>query len=240
MAMFWINKKRIEQMQVSKRTTYRVTAFAASLAVLGACAPSSDPVYTQFYREAGVLSDTGQFGNATMNNTLIQTGQRQYTFDLANRFASEVLTTVNFAFNSATLDAGAIDTLREQAGWIRQFPEIRFRVYGHTDAVGGNSYNKRLGQQRANAVVRYLTSQGISRTRLEAVSSFGETQPLIVTQGRERRNRRTVTEVTGFVSTHTNVLDGKYAQIIYRDYINSAVPPSQLEGISGSDLRTEQ
>jgi peptidoglycan-associated lipoprotein len=51
---------------------------------------------------------------------------------------------------------------------------------------------------------------------------------LIVTDGRERRNRRTVTEVTGFVKAHQNVLDGKYAQIIYRDYVNSGVVPTTL------------
>ncbi|WP_299623554.1 OmpA family protein [uncultured Tateyamaria sp.] len=217
-----------------------ISVAMAGCIALGACAPSSDPVYTQFYREAGALVDTGQFGNATANNTLIMTGERQYTFDLANRFASEVITTVNFAFNSSQLDAGAQDALREQAQWIRQFPEIRFRVYGHTDAVGSNSANKRLGLARANAVVAYLTTQGISRSRLEAVASFGETQPLIVTQGRERRNRRTVTEVSGFVQSHPSVLNGRYAEIIYRDYLKSAEAPSQLTGIVGADLRTEQ
>ena len=60
--------------------------------------------------------------------------------------------------------------------------------------------------------------------------SFGETRPLVATQNRERRNRRTVTEVSGFVETHTNVLDGKYAQIIYREYVNSAVPASSIAG----------
>lgn len=209
-------------------------ALAGTLA-LGACGTSNDPVYTQFYREAGALVDTGEFGNATANNTLILTGERQYTFDLANRFASEVLTTVNFGFNSAALDAGAQDTLREQAIWIRQFPEIRFRVYGHTDAVGSDGFNKQLGLARANAVVNFFATQGIDRSRLEAVASFGETQPLIVTEGRERRNRRTVTEVSGFVDSHPNVLDGKYAQIIYRDYVQSARSPS---GLAGSDLGT--
>jgi hypothetical protein len=33
-----------------------------------------------------------------------------------------------------------------------------------------------------------------------------------------------VTEVSGFVQAHPNVLDGKYAQVIYREYIASAVP----------------
>ena len=217
-----------------------ISVALAGTLTLGACAQSSDPVYTQFYREAGGLANPDQFGNSTTNNTLIMTGERQYTFDLANRFAAEVETTVNFAFNSSQLDAGARDTLNEQAQWIRQFPEIRFRVYGHTDAVGSTAYNKRLGLARANAIVGYFATQGISRARLEAVTSFGDTQPLVVTQGRERRNRRTVTEVSGFVKTHPTVLDGKYAQIVYRDYLASAEPPSQLSGITGSDLRTEQ
>ena len=217
-------------MQVTMRNKFCIAGLSVSLTALAACAPSSDPVFTQFHREAGALTDIGAFGNSVLNNQLVQTGERQHTFDLANRFANEVLTTVNFAFNSAVLDAGARDTLAEQARWIRQFPEVRFRVYGHTDAVGGSGFNKQLGQQRANAVVHFLSTQGISRSRLEAVASFGETQPIIVTDGRERRNRRTVTEVTGFAKAHQNVLDGKYAQIIYRDYVNSATVATTLTG----------
>lgn len=219
-----------------KKQSVSALVFVATLA---ACT-STDPVYTQFYREAGSTVDNGSFGTATNNNIQVMNGERQYTVDLANRFATEITSMVTFAFNSSQLDANAQAILRQQADWIRQFPEIRFRVYGHTDAVGSAAYNRRLGLARANSVVRYLTSLGISRSRLEAVASFGETQPLIVTQGRERRNRRTVTEVSGFVARHPQVLDGKYAEIIYRDYIASAVPPSQLEGIKGSDLRTEQ
>ncbi len=216
----------------------RIPITLTSLALLAACA--SDPVYSAFNREAGALLDTGDFGNATMNNTQIMNGEKRYTYDLSQRFASEVMTTVNFAFNSAVLDSGARDTLREQAQWIRQFPEVRFRVYGHTDAVGSEGYNKRLGLNRAHAVVNFLASQGISKNRLEAVVSFGETQPLIVTEGRERRNRRTVTEVSGFVGSHPTVLEGKYAEIIYREYINSAVPRTTLQGIAGTDFQSTQ
>lgn len=198
-----------------------------SAALLSACS-SGQSTYSSFGNEAGSLLDTGTFGNATMNNTQIMNGERQYTYDLSSRFASEVLTTVNFAFGSAQLDAGARDTLREQASWIRQFPEVRFRVYGHADAVGSNGYNKSLGLQRAYAVVNYLASQGIGTSRLEAVASFGEEQPLIVTEGRERRNRRTVTEVSGFVGGHPMVMDGKYAQIVYREYVASATAISAV------------
>ena len=211
---------------MAKRLTY--LPLLALVVALAACSQTRDPVRTQFYREAGALIDTGHFGTATMNNMGYMTGQQQWAYDLSQRFASEVLTTVNFAFNSSELDAGARDTLREQAMWIRQFPEVRFRVYGHTDKVGSDAYNRRLGLRRAHAVVNYLTSFGISKDRLEAVVSFGERQPLIVTEGRERRNRRTVTEVSGFVSSHPMVLDGRYAEVVYREYVRSAVPASNL------------
>lgn len=204
----------------------------AGLVALAACSQQGE-VYRSYFSEAGALVDNGNFGNANMHNQLVMTSEEGYVFDLSNRFSSEVLSTVNFAFNSAQLDAGARDRLREQARWIKQFPEVRFRVYGHTDLVGSNAYNKRLGLRRANAVVNYLVRQGISRSRLEAVASFGETQPLIVTQGRERRNRRTVTEVSGFVKSHPIIMDGKYAEVIHREYLESAKPMSDLRLING-------
>lgn len=201
-------------------------ALIASVALIGLTA-CDDPnaTFPSFFQEAGAVADAhGEFGAATANNIAIQNGDKSYTISLAKRFADEVESTVNFAFNSSVLDEAARATLRQQAQWIGQFPEVRFRVFGHTDAVGSNAYNKRLGLRRARAAVSYLVSQGIDRSRLEAVVSFGETQPLIVSEGRERRNRRTVTEVSGFVSAHPNILDGKYAAVIYREYIASAVP----------------
>ena len=99
---------------------------------------------------------------------------------------------------------------------------MRFKVFGHTDLVGSTSYNRTLGLRRAEAAVLYLTSQGVSRSRLEAVVSFGETQPLIVTEGQERQNRRTVTEVSGFVKSNPMVLNGKYAEIVFREYVGGA------------------
>ncbi|MDA8747223.1 OmpA family protein [Litoreibacter sp.] len=175
-----------------------------------------------FDREAGALVDEGGFGNPTMTNTLISTGQLAVAEGLARRFANEVSPSINFGFNSARLDASSRQVLLQQARWIRQFPEVRFRVYGHTDLVGSNGYNKSLGLRRANAAVAFLSAQGISRSRLEAVVSFGETRPLVVTEGPERRNRRTITEVSGFVDGHPALLDGKYAQIIYREHVDSA------------------
>jgi outer membrane protein OmpA-like peptidoglycan-associated protein len=196
----------------------RSLMLTAAVLALGAC----DPIKRGFYSEAGSEIDTGGFGNATMNNTLIQSGDRDYAVSLTQRFAGDVPNTVTFAFNSAVLDGTAQLALRQQADWIRQFPEVRFRVYGHTDLVGSAGYNKALGLRRAQAVVSYLSTLGISRSRLEAVVSFGETQPLVYTQSPEQRNRRTVTEVSGFVKSHPSVLNGKYAEVVFREYVESA------------------
>ncbi len=194
----------------------KTTSYIAVASMMGLMA-CGDAAGT-FYNEAGSSVDEGGFGNPTMTNSLISQGKLQVAETLARRFASEVPPTINFAFNSAALDGQARSILSRQAAWIKQFPEIRFRVYGHTDLVGSDSYNRSLGQRRANAAVNYLVGQGISRSRLEAVVSFGETRPLIVTSGPERQNRRTVTEVSGFVTGHPNVIQGKYAALVYRQY----------------------
>ena len=76
-------------------------------------------------------------------------------------------------------------------------------------------------------------AQGISRGRLEAVTSFGETQPLVVTENREPRNRRTVTEVSGFLNNSPAVLNGKYAQVIFREYVDSATEFPSDGGVEG-------
>jgi outer membrane protein OmpA-like peptidoglycan-associated protein len=180
--------------------------------------------------------DPGDFGAATMNNSLVMTGARDATYALQQRFAGEVESTITFAFNSAVLTPEARSVLDGQANWIRQFPELRFRVYGHTDLVGSDAYNKSLGKRRAEAVVAYFGSKGISRNRLEALVSYGETQPVVQTPGPEQRNRRTVTEVSGFYERVAGDMDGKYAEVVYRSYVESAHPVSNLTGFkSNSD-----
>ncbi|WP_210530198.1 OmpA family protein [Rubellimicrobium arenae] len=184
--------------------------------------------------EAG--SGPAWLGGATAQNVLAQSGQLSYAVSLSNRFAATVPTTINFAFNSADLDAQARSVLTQQASFIRQFPEVRFAVYGHTDLVGSAAYNQQLGLKRAQAAVAFLISQGVEPSRLMALVSRGETQPLIATQAPEMANRRTVTDVSGFVETHPDVLNGKYAAIVFRDYVASAgtegAPPAPLSETS--------
>jgi peptidoglycan-associated lipoprotein len=177
------------------------------------------------HRIAGASLDEGGFGNPTLNNQLVMSGEAGYVADLNTRFARSVPTVVHFAFNSAALSPQARSILDRQAGFIRQFPELHFSVYGYTDLVGSAGYNERLGRARAEAVVAYLGQRGVSRQRLRALVSYGETRPAVPVAGPDMRNRRAITQVAGFVRSHPTVLNGKYAEVIYREYVASAVPP---------------
>jgi len=215
------------------QTRTKLLLCAASILALGACSKASN---TEFFAESGAETDEGAFGNPTMNNYLVMTGQQSYVMDMGRKFSDDIPSMVNFPFNSTVLDSEAQSILMKQADWMRQFPEVRFQVFGHTDLVGSDEYNRSLGMRRAEAVVAFLASQGISRARVVAVVSEGESQPLIVTEGQERRNRRTVTDVSGFVSSHPMVMNGKYAAIIFRDYVNSAGEATSVtEASSGAD-----
>lgn len=206
--------------------TKTIIAATSILAVLGGCGDRLTD-YIAKYGEAGSVPKSDQWGRSVEQNANIQNGTETYAMSLAERFHREVPDTVNFAFNSSLLDDQARAILAQQANFIRQFPEVRFRVYGYTDLVGTNAYNKRLGMRRAQAVVAYMATRGISRSRLEAVVSYGETRPMIDTPGRERRNRRAITEVSGFVADAPLILNGKYAEVIAREYVKSAteIPP---------------
>jgi outer membrane protein OmpA-like peptidoglycan-associated protein len=193
-------------------------ALAASLVALGACAQFAP----DFNRPAGASIDEGAFGDPTRLNMQAMMGRGEALGHLGGRFAAAVPTTINFPFGSAALTAEARAALDAQAAFMRQFPELRFSVFGHTDLVGSQAANEALGRRRAEAAVAYLASRGISTSRLEALVSFGERRPLVPTQGPERANRRTVTEVGGFVPGQGLELDGKYARIAYRAYVASA------------------
>jgi len=172
---------------------------------------------------AGTLPNQNSFSRASDQNYLVQTGQggsAAYLQGLSQQFRDEVATMINFDFNSTALDGEARRILDQQAAWIIAHPSVKFRVYGHTDKVGSNAFNQRLGLRRARAAVNYLVSKGAPRNRLEAYSSLGETQPIVSTTDRERLNRRTVTDVFGFApNVIPSDFDGKRAAIVYGNYV---------------------
>lgn len=130
----------------------------------------------------------------TGSNQKMTAGERN---ELNRQFSQQVQTTVNFDFDKDVIRSDAAAILERQANWIRQHPAVHFSVFGHTDLVGSDDYNFDLAKRRADAVVRYLISRGVSPLQLDSVVSFGETTPLIRVTSPSELNRRAVTEVSG-------------------------------------------
>jgi len=84
---------------------------------------------------------------------------------------------VNFAFNSAELPDSAHEMIDLIAELMRESPQVKLRVEGHTDAAGSASYNVFLSERRALSVGQYLVKQGVDPSRLMLVGK-GMAEPL--------------------------------------------------------------
>lgn len=84
---------------------------------------------------------------------------------------------INFDYNKATIKPESMGTLNMVVQVLKDNPEIKFEVGGHTDADGSDDYNLKLSQQRADAVKEELIKLGIDASRLTA-KGYGETKPV--------------------------------------------------------------
>jgi outer membrane protein OmpA-like peptidoglycan-associated protein len=84
---------------------------------------------------------------------------------------------INFAFNSAVLPDSAHLMIERIAQLMKEAPDLKLRVEGHTDATGSDAYNRSLSEERALSVAQYLAAQGIAPERLILVGK-GKTEPL--------------------------------------------------------------
>ena len=98
---------------------------------------------------------------------------------------------VLFAFNKAELSAQAGPRLDKLANFLRQFPDRKLIIEGHTDSVGGDAYNQELSERRAQAVQGALVQRGVTPDRITA-RGYGKTYPVAENGSAEGRamNRR--------------------------------------------------
>ncbi len=173
-------------------------------------------------REAGYEPVLEVYGNATRANYNAQDAyglSDERLRSLNDSFRQDATDTITFAFDRATLDSTARVALDSQVSWLKANKAVRMTIIGHADRVGSERYNDTIGLRRARAVLAYLTRNGISKKRLEAISSRGEREPVVQTEERERRNRRAQTFVSGFARNFVGTgMDGEVAARLYDNY----------------------
>lgn len=72
----------------------------------------------------------------------------------------------HFAEGSAALDDTARVTLDKQAEWLRRHPSWLIKLQGFSDDPGSPNQNKTLSKKRADAVMNYLASRGVAKSRM--------------------------------------------------------------------------
>lgn len=86
------------------------------------------------------------------------------------------LNNIFFDFDKATLRPTSNVELRNLVRFMNKYPLVKVEISGYTDSKGTEEYNLKLSQNRAQAIVSYLLSKGISQARMTA-KGYGEAHP---------------------------------------------------------------
>ena len=98
---------------------------------------------------------------------------------------------VKFNFDNSTIKKGYYKDINNLTKVMKNYPDLKVVIEGHTDSVGNAAYNKKLSQKRAYAVKKYMVAKGIGATRIKA-RGFGKDKPIAsnkTNKGR-KKNRR--------------------------------------------------
>lgn len=89
-----------------------------------------------------------------------------------------IMDKVQFDVGKASLLAASYSLLDEVAGVMKSNSQIELiQVEGHTDSTGSAELNRRLSQDRAESVVKYLTAKGVKAARFTP-KGFGPDRPI--------------------------------------------------------------
>lgn len=98
---------------------------------------------------------------------------------------------VQFESGKNSLKAGSSESLDKVAQLLKENPDLKLEIQGHTDNTGNSAFNYRLSEKRANAVKAYLIESGIAVSRLSA-KGYGPSKPIAdngTIEGRAKNRR---------------------------------------------------
>jgi len=105
---------------------------------------------------------------------------------------------VLFDTGKFTLKPSTQVSLAKVATILQLYPGLKVQVEGYTDSVGGDEYNQKLSENRANAVHDFLVSNGVPATNVSA-QGYGKADPVADngTAAGRAQNRRVNLVVSG-------------------------------------------
>jgi len=110
---------------------------------------------------------------------------------LVEKQISLAMNNIFFDFDKSSLRSESYHELKRWVEIFKKNPDLKAEIHGHTCWIGTEEYNQGLSERRATAVVNYLVSQGVEKSRL-TMKGFGESKPAASNDTRKGRelNRR--------------------------------------------------
>ncbi len=186
------------------RTILRAGAASAAVVLI---ALSASACATRHFVRDQVAAEDARVGQVDSHLNQVE-GTAKDALDRANaahklaegKFLYQVVLSddsVKFPVNAHALSPEAEARLKELADRLKsENQNVYLEIQGHTDSTGSKEHNDKLGEERAEAVRRYLNEQGVPLNRVATIS-YGPDVPVASNDTREGRaqNRRVVVVV---------------------------------------------
>ncbi|WP_164122328.1 OmpA family protein [Sphingobacterium sp. xlx-130] len=162
-----------------------------------------DTEYVILGQKHGLLPDSLSLSafQASKDTTIRITLDLKPEFTKGDRF---VLEDIHYDLDKYFIRKDAAVILDRLVKTMKEHPSLKIELSSHTDSRASSRYNEVLSQNRAQAAVDYIVSQGISRNRLVA-KGYGETRlvnrcadGVSCTEQEHQANRRTEVEILAF------------------------------------------
>jgi outer membrane protein OmpA-like peptidoglycan-associated protein len=104
---------------------------------------------------------------------------------------NEAFSSLEFLTGTSKISESSLLSLTELADLFLAKPDYKLEINGHTDNLGIAKNNKKLSQDRANAVKTFIASKGVAASRLKA-TGFGSSEPIAennTPEGRQKNRR---------------------------------------------------
>jgi len=191
------NKETSEKLSTEIRLinirTKEETAIVSSDAVNGeylVCLPAGED-YAFNVSKNGYLFFSENFSLKNTKDTL-----RIYRYDIPlspiKKGEKTILKNIFFDTDSYKLKPDSYVELENLYRFLKNNPQIKIEISGHTDNTGSETHNKTLSENRAKSVYNYLINNGIEKSRL-TFKGYGSSNPVNTnnTEKERQNNRRT-------------------------------------------------
>jgi outer membrane protein OmpA-like peptidoglycan-associated protein len=111
-----------------------------------------------------------------VKNVRIAKGGVKY-YDQVMQDGKIIVNGIRFDLNKSTLKPESMGVINEIYTMMKDNPDLKFSVEGHTDNQGDDAFNMKLSQERAETVMNTLVKMGVSADRLTA-KGWGESKPI--------------------------------------------------------------